>query len=108
MLVFQRCPRIFFGKTVCAEKLMHTSEGVEILEKAKKVDRKSEIWQLHKNTWEELPSVPYWSSSLSRIAACWVPGGFVVSGGFDIHGGIRDVCMFKADTMKWERLPPPP
>jgi hypothetical protein len=100
---------------------MHTNECAALYEKTKQrmdlleetppvvvVDICGEAWQLHKNLWTMLPSLPSWSSTLADVTACWVPGGFVVSGGFDYAKQCRvsDVHMYNADTKKWERLSP--
>jgi hypothetical protein len=64
------------------------------------------VWQLHKNRWEPIPSYPSRPTSLQDIAACWVPGGFVITGGCSAGSVLcADVHFYKADTKSWETLP---
>jgi hypothetical protein len=108
----------FFYCRVHTEELMHTEDCVAYLEDAKVhmdllektppvvvVLSSGECWQLHLNAWQLLPLMPSSPPSLSRTAACWVPGGFVVCGGLSVHGTIGDVLMYKAATREWQKLP---
>ena len=111
----------FFFNTVYLEKLMHTGDCQRILDKAKQhmlhlekmapvvvifeISNESgdfELWMMHKNSWEEIPDVP---CILEQCAACAVPGGFVITGGYDETTNVDDVHMYHSGSKTWEALP---
>jgi hypothetical protein len=71
------------------------------------IDKTATIWRLSKNLWEILPTFPSFCLSLRGIAACWIPSGFVVTGGYcDEHEEKADVHLFIAESMTWKELAP--
>ncbi|ELU12373.1 hypothetical protein CAPTEDRAFT_73105, partial [Capitella teleta] len=80
-----QCSKDFVCSTVMAEKLMHNTRGMTLIQ---------EFIRLYRSA--DPPKQP----------ACASPGGFVVSGGASLNSNQRECYSYAAQNGQWNTLPP--
>ncbi|ELT96635.1 hypothetical protein CAPTEDRAFT_93988, partial [Capitella teleta] len=118
-----QCSKDFVCRTVMAEKLMHNTRGVQLLQQFMRsygsadppkqpslavgnID--GEMWlctDLNTPQWQPIQQSPF---QIMRHSACASPGGFVVSGGQSQNGIQRECYSYAAQNGNWNTLSPMP
>ncbi|ELU18446.1 hypothetical protein CAPTEDRAFT_188904 [Capitella teleta] len=118
-----KCSKDFVCSTVMAEKLMHNTRGVQLLQQFMRSYRSAdppkqpslavgnyegEVWlctDLNTPQWQPIQQSPF---QIMRHSACVSPGGFVVSGGQSQNIIQRECYLYEAQNSQWNTLPPMP
>ncbi|ELU16682.1 hypothetical protein CAPTEDRAFT_101946 [Capitella teleta] len=118
-----QCSKDFVCNTVMAEKLMHNTRGVQLLQQFMRSsgsadppkqpslavgNRSGEMWlctDLNTPHWQPIQQPPF---QIKYYSACASPGGFVVSGGASQNISQRECYSYEAHNGQWNTLPPMP
>ncbi|ELT89660.1 hypothetical protein CAPTEDRAFT_214573 [Capitella teleta] len=118
-----QCSKDFVYRTVMAEKLMHNTRGVQLLQQFMRSygsadppkqpslavgNYEGEMWlctDLNTPQWQPIQQSPF---QIMRHSACVSPGGFVVSGGQSQNIIQRECYLYEAQNSQWNTLPPMP
>ncbi|ELU16880.1 hypothetical protein CAPTEDRAFT_66668, partial [Capitella teleta] len=118
-----QCSKDFVCNTVMAEKLMHNTRGVQLLQQFMRSSGSAdppkqpslavgndggEMWlctDLNTPQWQPIQQPPF---QIWCYSACASPGGFVVSGGESQNSNQRDCYSYHALNDQWNTLPPMP
>ncbi|ELU14872.1 hypothetical protein CAPTEDRAFT_74802, partial [Capitella teleta] len=110
-----QCSKDFVCRTVMAEKLMHNTRGMTLIQEFMESsadlavgNRSGEIWlctDLNTPQWQRIQQPPF---QIKYYSACASPGGFVVSGGASQNIILRECYSYYAQNGQWNTLPPMP
>ncbi|ELU07701.1 hypothetical protein CAPTEDRAFT_63949, partial [Capitella teleta] len=118
-----QCSKDFVCRTVMAEKLMHNTRGMTLIQEFMESNGSAdppkqpslavgndvaEMWlctDLNTPQWQPTQQPPF---QIKYYSACASPGGFVVSGGRSQNISQRECYSYDAQNGQWNTLPPMP
>ncbi|ELT89422.1 hypothetical protein CAPTEDRAFT_89870, partial [Capitella teleta] len=95
-----QCSKDFVCNTVMAEKLMHNTRGMTLIQEFMRSSGSADP--------PKQPSLAVGNDGGEIYSACASPGGFVVSGGRSQNGIQRECYSYAAQNGQWNTLPPMP
>ncbi|ELU06180.1 hypothetical protein CAPTEDRAFT_136176 [Capitella teleta] len=98
-----RCSKEFICSTVMGEELMHSTQGMKLIQQAMQSSGQAKP--------PDQQSLVHWSTlnppSFHKFSSvCGSPRGFIISGGSKVEIYKRDCYSYDAHTCQWNTLPP--